>query len=123
MTTQEVAEKLVKFCREGDYDSAYGLYAEDAISMEMEGVPGHISKGRDQIISDYQKWAENVQEMHGGEVGDPLVAGNHFVVPMTYDITFKDRGREQMEELCMYQVENGQIVKASYHYPLPEMFK
>lgn len=121
MSTQEVALKLVDFCRKGDYDSAYGLYAENAISMEMEGVPNHITQGRENIVREYGNWAQNIQEMHGGDVGDPIVVGNHFVVPMSYDITFKDRGREKMEELCMYQVENGQIVKASFHYPIPQM--
>lgn len=123
MTTQEVADKLVDFCRKGDYDSAYGLYASNAVSLEMEGVPGFRTEGKENILKMYEAWSANVQEMHGGSVGDPIVASNHFVVPMSYDITFKDRGREQLEELCLYQVENGEIVKASFHYPIPEMFR
>ena len=121
MKTQEVADKLVSFCREGKYDEAYGLYAEDAVSMEMPGMPNEVTEGRENIINQYQEWAAGIEEMHGGTVGDPVVAGNHFVVPMSMDATFKETGRMQMDELCMYQVENGEIKKVSYHYEVPSM--
>ncbi|MEX0273737.1 MAG: SnoaL-like domain-containing protein [Flavobacteriaceae bacterium] len=121
MTTQEVADKLVAYCREGKYDDAYALYSEDAVSLEMPGMPGEVINGRENIVNAYQEWAQSVEEMHGGSVGDPVVAGNHFVVPMSIDATFKDRGRQAMDELCMYQVENGQITKASFHYEVPQM--
>ncbi len=116
MSTQEVADKLVSLCREGKYDEAYGLYADDAISVEMPGVPNERTEGIDNIIKGYQEWASNIQEAHGGTVGDPIVVANHFVVPMTSDVTFKNGGRVNMEELSMYQVENGKIKKASFHY-------
>ncbi|WP_222982710.1 nuclear transport factor 2 family protein [Flagellimonas meishanensis] len=122
MTTQEVADKLVGLCREGKYDQAYGLYAKDAVSMEMPGVPNEVTKGLDNILKGFQEWAGNIQEAHGGTVGEPVVAGNHFVVPMTSDVTFKDGRRVNMEELCMYQVENGKIKKASFHYDPSTMF-
>ncbi|MEO0526482.1 MAG: nuclear transport factor 2 family protein [Bacteroidota bacterium] len=121
MTTKEVADKLVRFCREGKYDDAYALYADDAVSEEMPGMPNAITAGKQHIISGYQEWASNIQEIHGGDVGEAVVAGNHFVVPMSYDITFKEGGRQAMEELCMYKVENGKIAKASYHYEIPSM--
>lgn len=106
MTTQEVADQLVAYCREGDYEAAYDLYADDAVSIEMPGMP--TIKGK-----------ETIEEMHGGSVGDPVVAANHFVVPMSVDATFKEKGRIQMDELCLYQVENGKIKKASFHYEVP----
>ena len=59
--------------------------------------------------------------MHGGSVGDPVVAADHFVVPMSMDATFKGQGRWAFDELCMYQVENGKIKKAQYFYEVPEM--
>lgn len=121
MTTKEVADKFVGLCKEGKYDEAYGMYAENAVSEEMPGIPNHVTKGRENIIKEYQQWAENIEEMHGGDVGDHMVAGNHFVVPMSMDATFKDRGRQKIDELCVYQVENDQITRATYHYQVPEM--
>ena len=116
MNTQEVADKLVALCREGKYDQAYGLYADDAISVEMPGVPNEVTEGIENILKGFEHWASSIEEAHGGTVGDPVVAGNHFAVPMTSDVTFKDGRRVNMEELCLYQVENGKIKKASFHY-------
>ncbi len=122
MTTKEVANRLVSLCREGKYEEAYNeLYAENAISQEMDGMPNALTKGKKEIIEGFHQWQNNIQEMHGGEVGEPLVAGNHFAIPMSYDITFKEGGRQAMEEICMYEVQNGQITKASYHYEVPNM--
>jgi len=122
MTTQEVADKLVSLCREGKYDQAYGLYAKDAVSVEMAGVPNEVTEGLDNILKGFEQWANNIQEAHGGTVGDPIVMSNHFVVPMTSDVTFKQGGRINMEELSMYQVENGKIKKAQFFYDPSSMF-
>ncbi|WP_420320968.1 SnoaL-like domain-containing protein [Flagellimonas sp.] len=121
MTTQEVADKLVNLCREGKHQEAYGLYADDAVSVEMAGVPNEVTQGIDNILKGFEQWAESVEERHGGTVGDPVVMDNHFVVPMTSDVTFKGMGRCNMQELCMYQVENGKIKKAQFFYD-PSMF-
>jgi hypothetical protein len=57
--------------------------------------------------------------MHGVSVGDPVVSRNHFVAPTTSDVTFKQGGRVQMDELCVYEVANGQIKKAQFFYEVP----
>jgi hypothetical protein len=121
MTTEEVAQKLVRLCKEGKYPEAYDLYADDAVSVEMDGWAAgeQITKGKANILEGFNQWQSNIQEMHGGSVGDAVVAGNHFVVPMTSDVTFKQGGRVQMDELCVYEVANGQIKKAQFFYELP----
>ena len=122
MSTQEVADRLVTLCREKKYEEAYNLYSDDAESIEMDGMPGEkVTKGKENIWNAYLQWANGIVEIHGGSVGDPMVAANHFVVPMSMDATFKEGGRWAFEELCMYQVEDGKIKKAQYFYEVPEM--
>lgn len=122
MTTQEVADKLTAYCKEENYQAAYDLYAEDAVSIEMDGMPGEkITKGKENIWNAYLQWAEGIEEVHGGSVGEPVVAANHFVLPMSMDATFKEGGRWAFEELCLYQVENGKIKQAQYFYEVPSM--
>lgn len=116
MTTKEVADKLVQLCREGKYEEAYGLYADDAVSVEMPGTPNEVTKGIENIRKGYAQWASSLEEIHGGSVGDPVVADTHFVVPMVSDVTMKGAGRFTMEELSVYQVENGKITQARFFY-------
>ncbi|WP_067029705.1 nuclear transport factor 2 family protein [Allomuricauda sp. CP2A] len=121
MTTQEVADKLVAFCREGKYQEAYGLYAQDAVSLEMPNMPNEVTEGLDNILQCFEQWMEGIQETHDGTVGDPVVAGNHFAVAMTSDVTFKDGNRMNMEEVALYQVQDGKIKKVSFHYDTSAM--
>ena len=122
MNTKEVADKLVAHCRNNEYEQAYAMYADDAVSVEMQGMPGEqVTRGKAAILKGFEEWQNSIEEHHGGSVGDPVVAGNHFVVPMSMDATFKQGGRWQMEELCMYEVNNeGQIQKATYFYEVPQ---
>ena len=120
MTTQAVADKLVALCREGKHDQAVEeLYSDKCVSREMPGMPSEFVEGKPAIIKKAEGWFENVEEMHGGEISDPLVAGKHFSCVMTFDITFKDRGRTQDEEIAVYTVENGKIVAEQFFYAMP----
>lgn len=119
MNTQEVADKLVQWCREGKYQEAYNLYDDNAISKEMPGFPNAVTEGKQAIVNGFEQWQNSIEETHGGEISEPMVAGNHFTIRMTMDATFKDQGRVQMDEICLYKVENGKIMEAQYFYEMP----
>ena len=61
---------------------------------------------------------DNVVEFHGGEISEPLIADNHFTAKMSFDVTFKDRGRQQMEEVCVFEVNDGKIVNEQFFYTM-----
>ena len=120
MNTEAIAKRLVELCREGKGKEAQDeLYSEDAVSIEMEGLPpGALgnAKGLDAIREKGRQFNEGIVEMHGGSVGDPIVAGNWFSVVMTMDATFKTHGRVNMQEICVYQVKDGKIVREQFFY-------
>jgi len=105
MTTQEVATRLVELCRQGDYETCYKeLYAPDAWSIEPEGAMGGKIQGLAAMAEKGKRWNEMMEEFHGSEIGEPIVAGNHFSLAMMMDATFKNVGREKMDEICVYEV-------------------
>lgn len=120
MSTQQVADRLVELCRAGKYEQAQEeLYAEDAVSIEMEGMSGGSlgnARGLDAIREKGRKWADNIVEMHGGSVGEPVVAGNWFSLVMGIDVTYKDMGRVDMQEICVFGVRDGKIVHEQFFY-------
>lgn len=122
MNTTQVAARLVELCRQGHYEQAQDeLYADDAVSIEMPGLPsealGDVS-GLDAIREKGRRWADNIVEIHGGSVSDAVVAGDWFSVAMSIDATYKDRGRMPMEEICVYRVRDGKIVHEQFFYPV-----
>ncbi|MDT0557272.1 nuclear transport factor 2 family protein [Ichthyenterobacterium sp. W332] len=119
MNTQDVANKWAEMCREGqNLDCINALYAENVTSREMPGMPGEIVSGRENVWNKNKEWLDNVEEWHGGEISNPIVAGNHFTTKMTFDCTFKDRGRQQMEEVVVFEVKDGKITNEQFFYSM-----
>jgi len=117
-TTQEIADRLVQLCREGKYEEAQNeLFSDDAESIEPPESPGLQSvKGLDQIKKKGQDFNNMVEEVHGGSISDPIVAGKHVSVAMVIDATFKGMGRQKMEEIAVYEVQDGKIVKEQFFF-------
>lgn len=118
MTTQQIADRFDELAQTGQWDKIQEeLYADDAISIEPEHSQGLKSvQGREALKQKGQQFSEMVEEMHGGFSHPPQVAGNHFAVAMGMDVTMKGQGRMKMDEIAVYEVKNGKIVKEQFFY-------
>ena len=119
MTTQQIANRLVDLCRQGDFETVYReLYAPHCVSIEPKGSPMEVCEGLEAMAAKGKAWNESMQEFHGSSVGDPIVAGDHFSLTMIMEATFKEGGRQKMEEICVYEVNNGKVVKEQFFYAM-----
>ena len=120
MNTKQVADRFVSLCRGGkNMQVIEELYADNIVSREMPCMQGQeVTEGIKAVAQKSEDWYESLEEFHNGDISDPVVAGNHFTVKMDFDATFKDRGRQQMEELCVYEVYNGKIVREQFFYSM-----
>lgn len=117
MTTQEVANKLVGYCRQGQFEEAMkDLYSNDIVSVEPDGAPVKEVRGIQGVIEKGENFNNMVEEFHGMEVSDPIVADNFFSCSMKMDVTFKGAPRNTMEEVCLYQVNDGKIVREEFFF-------
>jgi ketosteroid isomerase-like protein len=120
MNTEAIAKRLVELCREGKYEEAQReLYAEDAVSIEPEGLPpgalGNV-QGLAAIYEKGRQFGAMIEAVHGGSVSEPVAAGNWFSVALALDVTMKGRGRMNMSEICVYGVRDGKIVREQFFY-------
>jgi len=119
MNTKDVAQKWIQMCREGkNLECINELYADNVVSREMPGMPGELISGKQNVWDKNKEWLDNVAEWHGGEISEPVVADNHFTTKMTFDVTFKDRGRQQMEEVVVFGVKEGKIASEQFFYSM-----
>ena len=118
MTTQEVADRFNELAQSGQWNVIHDeLYADNAVSVEPANSPGMQSvEGMYAIREKGKYFGEMVEEMHGGYSNAPTVAGNHFAVGMGMDVTMKGKGRMKMEEIAVYEVKDGKIVKEQFFY-------
>ncbi len=121
MTTQEVADKLVKLCSEGKFEEAMkALYSPDIVSMEAGAPPGgsRESKGIAAVTAKAEWWVAN-HEVHSSTVEGPLVAGSHFSAVFKMDVTFKPQSKRfTMEEVAVYKVADGKVVYEEFFYSM-----
>lgn len=121
MTIQEVANTLAKLCSEGKFEEAgQALYSPDIVSVEAGAPPGQSreSKGIEAVKAKGEWWVAN-HEVHSSVVEGPLIAGSHFAVVFKLDVTFKpENKRFQMEEIGVYEVADGKIVREEFFYKM-----
>jgi len=61
-----------------------------------------------------------IEEVHGVSASTPIVAGNNIAMAVIIDATFKGMGKQHMEEIAVYDVKDGKIVKEQFFYdPAP----
>ncbi len=117
MKTQEIANNLVQWCKEGNYDRCYQeLYSNNIVSLEQEWAEHSRAEGME-AVAQKGKWWEETFEVHNVEVSEPIVAANWFSVRFNMDTTHRPSGqRTNSEEIAVYQVQNGKIVKEQFFY-------
>jgi ketosteroid isomerase-like protein len=121
MTTMDIARKLADFCRQGkNTDSLDTLYADDAVSVEAGGPPGmeRVARGLAAIKAKSDWWVAN-HEVHSAIVAGPWPLDDRFIVGFKYDVTNKPSGhRMTMEEMALYTVREGKIVREEFFYSM-----
>ena len=117
MNTEEVAIKLMEYCRNGEWMKAVDeLYAKDIVSVEahaMENMPAEM-RGIDQVRGKTEWWEKNF-DVHSAKVGGPFVARDTFVVQFDIDVTEKaSNKRMQMSEVGIYTVKDGKVSREEF---------
>jgi hypothetical protein len=118
MTTQEVANRMNELFKQFKWSQVQEeLFAENAVSIEPPGSPGlQTAVGLAAIKKKGEDFNNMVEEFHGGWVSEPQVGGKHISFAMGIDATYKGVGRQKMEEIAVYEVKDGKIVKEQFFY-------
>jgi hypothetical protein len=119
-TLMRIAHAVVEANRSGDLDALLNEhYAPHAVSIEAadgEGMP-RAAEGLDAIRAKHAWW-NSTMEMHGSEVLGPFFFDpDRFAVRFTMDVTNRETGdRIQGEEIAIYTVADGKIVKEEFFW-------
>lgn len=122
MTTLEVGKKLVELLRAGrTLEALDTLFGSDVVSVEAQASPSfpQVMEGLEAVRGKNQWWYEN-HEIHRGDVKGPYPHGERFALHFDYDVTAKAgpmAGRRmQMQEVGLYTVQDGKIVREEFFY-------
>jgi hypothetical protein len=120
MTTQEVANRYYELTSENKFDILLDeLYSNDIECIEPanNGIASLQNiKGLDAKKQKDKNFGEAMEEMHSAYCDEPIVAGKYFSLKMGMDVTLKGVGRINMDEICVFEVEDGKIIKEQFFY-------
>ena len=114
MDIQQIAGEVVKLIREGKNKQAKDtFYADDIVSVEGNGDK---TEGIDAIYKKSIDWAAQVSEVHSASVSEPLIAADYFALNIKMDISYKNGYRAVMDEIAVYEINDGKIVFEQYFF-------
>ena len=119
MTLNEISNELVAGCRENRARAnLQTLYAPDALSVEAADMGNGRTVTGIAAIEGKHDWWENSMTVHSQKVGGPFGHGeDRFAVTFDVDYTEKATGkRGQMQEVGVYHVAGGKIVREEFFY-------
>jgi ketosteroid isomerase-like protein len=121
MTTQDVANRYMELEKQGKWMEIQDeLYSRDVVCIEPEHAAAMgmqtLTKGIDAVKAKAKAWNDSIEEMHGGYCSEPVVGGNFFSVAMGMDCTKKGVGRMKMDEIAVFEVRDGKIVKEQFFF-------
>jgi hypothetical protein len=121
MTTQEAAACYHELASQRKFIEIQDtLYHDDVVCQEPDkaalmGMP-ILTNGREAVKAKGIARRAMIEIIHTYNVGDPIVAGEFFSVVLNQEVTFKGKPRMALEEIGVFQVNDGKIVKEHFFY-------
>jgi hypothetical protein len=120
MTTQEVANRFYQLSEESNWNKIQDeLFALDAVSIEPPNASSQglqNAEGLPAIRKKAEMFNSMVEAVHSGYCSKPVTGGRFFSVAMGLDATMKGAGRMQMDEIAVYEVKDGKIVREQFFF-------
>ncbi len=115
-TPAEVARIVLPLLRTGSFAEVEEKWLAPGI-VSVEGVGASMAwSGKKAVLAKYRGW-EADHEIHESKVEGPWVGATGFCVKYEVDVTQKSTGqRSRMEEIAVYTVQNGKIVREEFHF-------
>jgi hypothetical protein len=118
LTTQMVANRFNELAQQEKwFEIQDELFSDDVKSIDPPDSPYFgYAEGKATVRKKGEDFVKRITAAHRRFTTAPIVVGNHFAVGREVDITVEGLGRIQINELMVYEVQNGQIVSERFIY-------
>jgi hypothetical protein len=118
MTTQQIAARFNELAQaEKWFEIQDELFADNVKSVDPPHSPyfGN-AEGKTNVRRKGEDFVKRITAAHRMYTSAPIVTAGRFAVAREMDITTEEHGRIQINEIMMYEVENGKIVSERFFY-------
>jgi len=121
MTTQELAVRYRELMNERKFIEVQDtLYHEAVVCQEPEKAASMgvtiLTNGREAIKAKGVARRAMIETTHSYTCSEPIVAGEFFSVVLKQDVTFKGKPRMTLEEVGVFNVRDGKVIKEQFFY-------
>ena len=118
MTTQEISSRLHELLVKGDSHTAYKeLFAENAVAIEPKFPGFERVEGLENIKKKTDGMVSMIEKVNSRTVKEAIVVGsNHIAIGIQMDAVMKGNNPFKVDEICLYEVEDGKIVSEQFFY-------
>ncbi|AEV98390.1 hypothetical protein A4D02_22435 [Niastella koreensis] len=121
MTTQEIAARYHEMANQRKFIEIQDtLYHEDVVCQEPEKAAAMgmaiLTNGREAIKAKGVARRATIETVHSYVCSEPIVAGEYFSVVLKQEVTFKGKPTVTLEEIGVFHVQNGQVIKEQFFY-------
>ena len=118
LTTQEVAARFNELAqREKWFEIQDEFFADNVKSIDPENSPYFgYAEGKKAVRKKGEDFVSRIEAGFRTYTSEPIVTGNHFAVAREIDITVRPHGRIQINQIMLYEVEDGQIISEQFFY-------
>lgn len=118
MTTQQVAARFNELAQQEKwFEIQDEFFSDDIRSIDPEGSPYMgVAEGKENVRRKATEFVSRIEGVHRAYTSAPIVSGNHFAVARELDMTVAPHGRIQWNQIFVYEVRDGKIVKEQFFY-------
>ena len=117
-TTQEIAARFNELAQQEKwFEIQDEFFADNVRSIDPPNSPymGY-AEGKSPVRKKGEDFVKKIEAFHGAHTSEPIVNGNHFAVGRFIDVTVQGHGRIQIDQIMLYEVNDGQIVLEQFFY-------
>jgi hypothetical protein len=117
-TIHEVAARFNELAQQEKwFEIQDEFFSDDVKSVEPPTAKHlHNEEGKAAVRRKGENWVKRIEALHRAHTTQPIVAGNHFAVGRELDITVRELGRIQTNQIMLYEVMDGKIVSEQFFY-------
>ena len=118
LSTEQIAARFNELAQtEKWFEIQDELFSDNVKSIEPANSPWFKNEeGKAPVRRKGEDWVKRIEAIHKLHTSAPIVAGSHFAVAREMDITVNGIGRIQVNELMLYEVNDGEIVSEQFFY-------
>lgn len=118
MTVTEIAHSVTALLRAGKFNEVYEQYydTENIRHIEPKSPFFPDLTGVNALQEKDAKIQPNIASVDALEVGEPIVSKSFFSLTFKMAVTLKDGNRNELDEIIVYEVQNGKIVLEQFFY-------